>query len=475
MALTTTTRKVIHDGNASATVFAYSFPILEASHLSVIYTDEDDVETTLSASQFSVTGIGGRTGGNVTYPLTGSPIATGTKLTIVRTVPYTQTTVLSNQGGYYPEVVERRFDEIYMAMQQLAEIVGRYTVSSISDPATEQANYAHIQALQAFRGDIDKLTTAGDLLTRDGAGYRRLPRGSSGQFLGISGADAAWQTPAYPAFSSCRQTVSTGPVTTAGLPNFLPATTSGTLALQTSNVSPTYPLVATAASGWSVATGAPVDTIGVSTGPLTWPGLAPNRAAATPNFLYVTIAGGVLTPGSTLLPPIYQHGGTPAVTSGQFTFNIAEMRGYLGNGTSAPPVNLVVMGEAATDGMGVTSTVAYGYNGQYDSGFTSTLPSTSTSVSRSHNLGIVPRAKDIIFECTTANAGFAVSEQVSVLSTTGSESGNARAPSISLTRNTMRLTVTTSSAFLIVNPGAFGATDLTPAAWKFKFIAERGW
>jgi len=195
MALTTTTNKVIHNGNASATVFPYTFPILEASHLTVIYTDADDVETTLSASQYSVTGIGGRSGGSVTYPLTGSPIATGTKLTIVRTVPYTQTTVLSNQGGYYPEVVEARLDQIYMAMQQLAEIVGRTSTFSISDPATEQSNYALIQALQADIGDFDKLTTQGDLLTRDASTYKRLARGTAGQFLGISGADVAWATP----------------------------------------------------------------------------------------------------------------------------------------------------------------------------------------------------------------------------------------------------------------------------------------
>lgn len=472
MALTTTTRKVIHDGNASATVFAYSFPILEASHLSVIYTDEDDVETTLSASQFSVTGIGGRTGGNVTYPLTGSPIATGAKLTIVRTVPYTQTTVLSNQGGYYPEVVERRFDEIYMAMQQLAEIVGRTTVSSISDPATEQANYAHIQALQAFRGDIDKLTTAGDLLTRDGAGYRRLPRGSSGQFLGISGADAAWQTPAYPAFSGCRQTVSAGPVTTAGLPNFLPATTSGTLALQTSNVSPTYPLVATAASGWSVATGAPVDTIGVSTGQLTWPGLAPNRAAATPNFLYVTIAGGVLTPGSTLLPPIYQHGGTPGVTSGQFTFNIAEMRGYLGNGTSAPPVNLVVMGEAATGSSAVLSTVAYAYNGSYDSGWTATL--SNSGITTNCNIGAEPSlyATKYVVCCIANDLGYSIGDILINGVFAGAANSSAIIPYA--TRNALGIPVLPNQAAIVKTTGSM-TSQANLASWKYKVVAERGW
>lgn len=205
MSLSTTINKVIHSGNASATVFAYTFPILDASHLSVIYTDADDVETTLSASLYSVTGIGGRTGGSVTYPLSGSPIATGTKLTIVRTVPYTQTTVLSNQGGYYPEVIEARFDYIYMAMQQLAEIVGRYTTSSISDPATEQSNYALIQTLQ----QMDLLTTRGDLLTRDGSAYKRLARGTTGQVLGVSGSDLAWQGSGIPAPQG-RLTLSSG-------------------------------------------------------------------------------------------------------------------------------------------------------------------------------------------------------------------------------------------------------------------------
>lgn len=193
MALTTTTNKVIHDGNASATVFPYTFPILSASHLTVIYTDADDVETTLSASEYVVTGIGGRSGGSVTYPLTGPPIATGTKFTILRTVPYTQTTVLSNQGGYYPEVLEARLDQIYMAMQQLAEIVGRTSTFSISDPATEQSNYALIQALQADLGDFDKLTTAGDILSHNGSAYIRTPRGTASQYLGITGTALAWK------------------------------------------------------------------------------------------------------------------------------------------------------------------------------------------------------------------------------------------------------------------------------------------
>jgi microcystin-dependent protein len=133
MSLSTTVNKVIHDGNSSATSFSYTFPILASSELSVIYTDADGADTTLSASEYSVTGIGGTNGGAVTYPLVGSAIATGTRLTILRTVPYTQDTVFSNQGGYYPEVVEARFDRVYMALQQIYEQIGRGLVTPITD------------------------------------------------------------------------------------------------------------------------------------------------------------------------------------------------------------------------------------------------------------------------------------------------------------------------------------------------------
>lgn len=471
MALTNTDRKVTYAGNGSATVFPYGFPVLSDAHLSVILTDGAGVETTLSSSLYAATGIGRLGGGSVTYPLGGPALGTGTKLTIVRTVPYTQTTVLSNQGGYYPEVVERRFDEIYMAIQQLAEIVGRTTVSSISDPATEQNNYALIQSLQAFRGGIDRLTTPGDLLTRDGGGYKRLPRGTSGQFLGINGADAAWQTPSYPVFSGRRQTVSAGPVTAAGLPNFLPAT-SGTLTLQTTNVSSTYPLVATAAAGWSAATGAPVDVIGVATGLLTWTGLAANRAAAAPNFLYVTVAGGVLTTGSTLLTPIYQFGGTPSVANGQFTFNIAEMRGYLGNGTSAPQVNLVMVGEAATSAVALLSSVAYAYNGTFDTGWTPTL--TNAGLTMFCNLGADPSfyVTKYVVCCTTADLGYSVGDVLINEMFSGSTNSSPIVPYA--TRNTVGIPILLNHAAIVKSTGNM-TIPATLSSWKYKTIAERGW
>ena len=206
MSLSSTINKVIHSGNETATVWPFSFPVHEMTHLAVFFTDGTGSETVLSPSLYDVSGIGDPAGGSVTYPLSGSPIASGTKLTLLRTVPYTQTTVLSNQGGYYPEVVERRFDQIYMALQQLEERVGRASLHSLSDPTTEQDNHASILQLQS----MNLLTEQGDLLTRDGSAYKRLARGSAGQFLGIAGADLAWTIPSHPVAPQGRLTLATG-------------------------------------------------------------------------------------------------------------------------------------------------------------------------------------------------------------------------------------------------------------------------
>ncbi len=467
MALSTTTNKVIHNGNASATVFAFTFPIPSASYLSVIYTDASGVETTLSTSEYTVTGLGSASGGNVTYTRNGSPIASSTKLTIVRTVPYTQGTVLSNQGGYYPEIVEGRFDLVYMALQQLAEIVGRYTVSSISNPATEQSNYALIQVLQ----QMNILTTDADLLTRVSGAYARLARGNPGQYLGVSGGGALqWQTPSSLSFSGVRQTVSGGPVTTAGLPSLLPSTTTATLNLTSQNVSSTYPLVATAAGGWSNATGAPVDTIGYSTTNLTWSSLT----SSTKNYLYVTISGGAMTTGKTTLAPIYQWGGTPSTTNGQFTFNISEMRGYLGNGTTAPQTALVFIGEADTSGTAVTATVVYAYNGRYESGYTDTLPSGSTAVSRDHNIGTMPRVVEFRIQNKTSEAGYAIGDDLGNASLYDYDGANIGTAALCATARTASI-IASSTPWLVRNKSTGAQVTLTAANWKYRIIAERGW
>lgn len=288
---------------------------------------------------------------------------------------------------------------------------------------------------------------------------------------GTNGADGATGPQGPAGWGGVRQTVSAGPVTTAGLPNFLPATATG-LSVTTQNVDSTHPLVAAAANGWDGSTGLPVDTIGYTTANLTWGSLTNN----TTNYLYGTISGGVITPASTTLAPVYQRGGTPATTNGQITFNIAEMKAYLGNGTTAPQTNLVVFGEAVTSGGNVTSpgTFAYAYNGQYDSGYTATLPS-STNVNVNHNLGVPADGYtwDLVITCTTTNAGYAVGQSLRTPSLRTNDGSAVMNIAAALGTNTLNWRANATIDVANISTGV--VTSLTAGSWKYKFVVNRSW
>jgi hypothetical protein len=133
MTVSSTTNKVVIAGNASTTVFTYNFQINDAADAVVIYTDALGVSTTLSSTLYSISGLGVPTGGTVTYPLVGSPIAFGTSLTITRQLAMTQPTSISNQGAFYPSAVEAAIDRAVMEVQQVNELIGRTVTAPITD------------------------------------------------------------------------------------------------------------------------------------------------------------------------------------------------------------------------------------------------------------------------------------------------------------------------------------------------------
>lgn len=133
MTVSTTTNKATVQGNGATTVFTYSFPIGSGDNYNLTYTDTNGTQTVLGNTSFTITGVGGTTGGTFTYPTSGSPIANGTSLTLLRTTPFTQTTSLQNQAGFYALVVEGMGDTIVKQVQQLAEQIGRAVVISATD------------------------------------------------------------------------------------------------------------------------------------------------------------------------------------------------------------------------------------------------------------------------------------------------------------------------------------------------------
>lgn len=125
MTIATTSNRIICQGNGVTTIFSYNFIIPQASQARVIYTDANGIETELTTTQYTITGLDEPLGGTVTYPLSGSPIATGTTLTIIRQLTLTQETTIGNQGAFYPQAVDAALDYEMMVSQQLQEEIGR--------------------------------------------------------------------------------------------------------------------------------------------------------------------------------------------------------------------------------------------------------------------------------------------------------------------------------------------------------------
>lgn len=123
-------------GNGSTTVFPFTFKVFASSEIAVYKTSIVGVDTVLTLnSHYSVALNGDQTanpGGNITYPISGSPLATGEKLTAIGALPYDQTLDIPDGGNYAPLAHENALDRIEMQIQQLAENVARTMVLPVS-------------------------------------------------------------------------------------------------------------------------------------------------------------------------------------------------------------------------------------------------------------------------------------------------------------------------------------------------------
>jgi hypothetical protein len=133
-------------GNGTTTTFPYSFRILDAKHIrAVLISASGDVsDLSLDSGDYSVTGVGSETGGDV---IKATPLLAGQTLTLVRRLPLTQETSLENQGAYYPEVVERRLDQMVMQIQSVKETTER---SLTVEPGQEKPSMTQIAAAQGY-------------------------------------------------------------------------------------------------------------------------------------------------------------------------------------------------------------------------------------------------------------------------------------------------------------------------------------
>lgn len=121
-----------YEGNDVTTAFPFSFKVFSAADVVVVLTDPAGVETTLTVADYSVALNADQDtapGGTVNKH---SALATDYLLTITSSVQNLQPLDLTNQGGFYPKVINNALDRLTILVQQVAEQVSRAVKVGIS-------------------------------------------------------------------------------------------------------------------------------------------------------------------------------------------------------------------------------------------------------------------------------------------------------------------------------------------------------
>jgi hypothetical protein len=193
-------------------------------------------------------------------------------------------------------------------------------------------------------------------------------------------------------------------------------------------------------------------------------------------YAYLDIAAdGTCTTGSTTLSPVYQFGGTYSVTSGQFTFNIQEMTGKVGNGATAAQTYRVFVGEVTVAGNVVTAITWYALMGRFVSTAQTIVSATVTTLN--HNIGVnPPEVKQTILTCLTAESNYSIGDKIQ-MAIGGISVGGDNGLGISTTNKTLSAITgaLASSSFRYINKTTGLNIGLTNANWNITYVANRGW
>jgi len=194
-------------------------------------------------------------------------------------------------------------------------------------------------------------------------------------------------------------------------------------------------------------------------------------------FLFVNrnTSTGALTYGATTLQPITQQGGTTSVVNGQYTFRTDQMVMYLGNGTTASPVQALFVGEAVTGASSVTSVVNYALLGAYDSGWITGLPGAGVYTSKSANLGTDSAIASMLAKCLSVDGMAYPVGTVIVPAVTTNIANNPVAPvQPSVTRTTVGVQAgATATGWAGGGGNGNNNASMTAASWSHRLIAKR--
>lgn len=121
MTVSDITRRVVYVGDGSTSQFPFAFKVFAESQVAVYVSDGEEQTELYYGSGFSVVLEEDGTG---TVTLT-EPLPDEHTIAIVSAVPQTQEMKLTNQGAFYPTVINESADKMTALIQQIDEKVGR--------------------------------------------------------------------------------------------------------------------------------------------------------------------------------------------------------------------------------------------------------------------------------------------------------------------------------------------------------------
>jgi hypothetical protein len=156
MTVTSTVRRAgPYTGNAVQTAFPFSFKIYSATDIVVTQADLNGAETVLvltSAYTVAVNADQNNSPGGTVNLVTALPA--NYKVAISGAVPNSQSTDLTNLGGFYPDVIESMSDRSTIQIQQLAEAVSR----TVTVPVTSSVAQSTSDLIAAINAASAKVT-----------------------------------------------------------------------------------------------------------------------------------------------------------------------------------------------------------------------------------------------------------------------------------------------------------------------------
>lgn len=125
-------------GDGSQTVFTFGFKVFEADDIAVYESDPEGKDALIDSALYSVSlneDQDNSPGGTVTLI---DPLASGTNLSIISEMDYTQPMVLTNRGGFYPETLNNSADRSTIQIQQLKEKLDRALTVPVTSEETPE-------------------------------------------------------------------------------------------------------------------------------------------------------------------------------------------------------------------------------------------------------------------------------------------------------------------------------------------------